>query len=62
MTTPATFRPADSPKVVGISRATLYRWEKAGHIKLYRQGGMTFAKTAEVVDFITGDCTEAGPT
>lgn len=62
MTTPVTFRPADSKAVVGISRATLYRWAQAGHITLYRRGAMTFAKTAEVVEFITGDSADAGTT
>ena len=58
--TPATFRPADSQAVVGISRATLYRWEQAGHITLYRRGAMTFARTAEVVHFITGEGGQLG--
>ena len=53
--TPATFQPADSQAVVGISRATLYRWAQAGHITLYRRSAMTFARTAEVVHFITGE-------
>ncbi|MBR9762284.1 MAG: helix-turn-helix domain-containing protein [Rhodobacteraceae bacterium] len=58
---PATFRPADSQVVLGISRATLYRWAQVGHITLYRRGAMTFARTAEVVHFITGEGPIGGP-
>ena len=48
-------RPTQAPEVVGISRATLYRWAKDGHVKLYRQGRMTFFRPEEVAAYITGN-------
>lgn len=47
--TPVLARAKDAQAVLGISRATLYRWENEGFIKLYRRGSMTFFKPQEVV-------------
>ncbi|WP_299297476.1 helix-turn-helix domain-containing protein [uncultured Tateyamaria sp.] len=52
MTTPATFRPKQSVGVVGVSSKTLYRWAKAGYIRIYKKGGCSFFKTDEVVAHI----------
>ena len=49
---PLLARPKDAPKIVGISRATLYAWAKAGHIRLRKMGGMTLFDPAEVKAYI----------
>jgi len=51
---PLFFRPVDAPRLLGISRSTIYRWTKAGHIKMYKRGSMSFLRTSEVVAFICG--------
>lgn len=51
---PVTFRPTQAPAVVGVSRATIYRWAEKGHVKLYKRAGMTFLRTDEVLNFIVG--------
>ena len=43
------FRPVDGPTMFGLSRSTLYRWAKDGHITIYKVGGASLMKTAEVV-------------
>ncbi len=54
-TSPATVtcRPNQAIHVFGVSRATIYRWAKAGHITLYHRGGMAFVVVDEVLGFIT---------
>lgn len=52
VTVPAFFRPVDARKVVGLSRATMYAWAKAGHITLHKPSGATLIETAEVVKLI----------
>jgi hypothetical protein len=47
-------RPTNAKFHVGVSRATIYRWAKKGHIKLYKRFSMTFFDVAEVQDFIKG--------
>ncbi|WP_158966191.1 hypothetical protein [Chachezhania sediminis] len=36
---PVYVRVSDSKAVVGINRATIYRWSKAGYIKIEKWGG-----------------------
>ncbi|WP_296763788.1 helix-turn-helix domain-containing protein [Sediminimonas sp.] len=49
-----TCRPSQAPQVFGVSRATIYRWAKAGHITLYHRGGMAFVRVDDVLAYITG--------
>lgn len=53
-TAPITCRPLQARSVFGVSRDTIYRWAKQGHVRLYQRGGMTFLRVDEVRDFITG--------
>lgn len=50
--TPMYVRVCDSAKHFGFSQATAYRWASKGHIKMYKKGGMTLLKTAEVASYI----------
>ncbi len=50
--TPVTCRPKDPQAVFGISRPTLYRWMKAGHIRRFKRGRMTFGMVADVQAYI----------
>ncbi len=47
-----TCRPGDAPNLFGVSRVTIYRWAKAGHIHLHKKGNMTFLDVQEVKNFI----------
>ena len=46
------FRPADSHKVVGVSRSTIYRWKQSGLISSRKIGGMGFSTVAGVKSII----------
>lgn len=47
-------RPSDSAQVFGVSRATLYRWAKAGAFRIYKRGTASFVKISEVCAYIEG--------
>lgn len=49
---PVLCRPVHCQEVFGISRATLYRWAKDGHITIYKKGPMSFVKVEEVLSHI----------
>jgi predicted site-specific integrase-resolvase len=48
------FRPADAPNAVGVSRSTVYRWNKAGLLKVRKVGGIAFFSVEEVKTIIEG--------
>lgn len=51
---PIMCRPFEAPALFGISRTTLYRWIERGHIKLYKNAGISLVDVKEVTDFIKG--------
>lgn len=38
--------------MIGVSRATVYRWAKLGILKLHRKGTMTFIRTEDAIEAI----------
>lgn len=50
--TPAACRPIHAPEVFGVSKDKIYDWAKAGHVTLYRDGGVTLVIVSEVLDYI----------
>jgi predicted site-specific integrase-resolvase len=55
MATPLFIRPSQVKEIFSISRATLYRWEKAGRITFSRIDGMTFVSVSELSNVIQGN-------
>ena len=51
---PITCRPVDAPNLFGISRSTIYRWAKKGHLKIHKRAGMSFVLVQDVLDHIKG--------
>ena len=42
------FRPSDAKAVVGVSRATIYKWKAQGLLNITKHGGMAFVSMREV--------------
>lgn len=51
---PIYIRPGQAPAVFGVSRSTIYKWAKKGHVRIYKQGEISLVKVTEVENFITG--------
>ncbi|WP_146590915.1 helix-turn-helix domain-containing protein [Puniceibacterium confluentis] len=49
-----TCRPSDAPAVFSVSRATIYRWAKAGYITIYKRTGISLIDVDEVKAYIKG--------
>lgn len=42
------FRPSQAPHVIGVSRDTIYRWQREGKIKLTKLHGITLVPMSEI--------------
>ena len=49
---PLYIRVSDAPKVFRVSTDTIYKWEKAGRIRIRKKGGMSLLKVSEVSAYI----------
>lgn len=49
---PLYVRLADTSEIFGISRWTIYRMAKEGHVRIYKRGGSAWVKVSEVSDYI----------
>ena len=49
---PLYVRISDAREVFGISRWTVYRLAKDGHVRIYKRGGSAWLKVAEVCAYI----------
>jgi len=47
-----TIRVSEAPQVFGVSTDTIYKWEKAGRIRIHKKGGMSLLKVSEVLAYI----------
>ncbi|MBR0651615.1 helix-turn-helix domain-containing protein [Roseomonas terrae] len=46
---------AETTKLLGVGRATLYRWISAGTLRVRRVGGRTLVPAAEISRLVGGD-------
>lgn len=50
--TRAYFRPSEAKDVIGVSRATIYNWQKRGLITIHKVSGMAFVSMEECRELI----------
>ena len=49
---PLYVRVSDAPKVFSVSTDTLYKWDKQGRIRIFKRGGISLVKVAEIAAYI----------
>lgn len=59
--TPIYLRPKAAAEVVGVHRATLYRWAEQGHIRIHRKGNASFVRISELIAYVESEPVEVTP-
>lgn len=58
---PIYIRPTQVAELYGIHRSTLYRWTRAGLIKIHKRGTSSFVRAADLAALIEGEEVESAP-